>query len=123
MRATINNEEQSLYPGTFVYLNVFITDQLDFIMVPPQAILEDQLGKFVYTVDANNTAKRTSVNPAISARYYVSVSKGLKDGDKVLISGLVKVKEGRKLSPKDVTDTEGVVAIMKKHDLVPQEVK
>ena len=123
MRATINNKEQSIYPGTFVYVNVFITDKWDFIMVPPQAILEDQLGKFVYTVDANNTAKRTAVKPVISARYYISVSKGLKDGDRVLISGLVKVKEGRKLTPKDVTETEGVAAIMVKHNLVPQEVK
>jgi RND family efflux transporter MFP subunit len=123
MRATINNEDHSLYPGTFVYVNVFVTDKFDFIMVPPQAILEDQLGKFVYTVDTNNTAKRTAVKPVISARYYVSVSKGLKDGDKVLISGLVKVKEGRSLTPKDVTETEGVKAIMIKHDLVPQEVK
>lgn len=123
MRATINNEEHSLYPGTFVYVNVFITDQFNFTMVPPQAILEDQLGKFVYTVDANNTAKRTGVKPVISSRYYVSVSKGLKDGEKVVISGLVKVQEGRKLSPKDVTDTEGVAAMMIKHDLVPNEVK
>ena len=123
MRATINNENHSLYPGTFVYVNVFITDQFNFTMVPPQAILEDQLGKFVYTVDANSTAKRTVVKPVMSSRYYVSVSKGLKDGEKVVISGLVKVQEGRKLSPKDVTDTEGVAAIMIKHDLVPQEVK
>jgi len=123
MRATINNENHSLYPGTFVYVNVFITDQFNFTMVPPQAILEDQLGKFVYTVDANSTAKRTVVKPVMSSRYYVSVSKGLKDGEKVVISGLVKVQEGRKLSPKDVTDTEGVAAIMIKHDLVPHEVK
>jgi len=123
MRATINNEDHSIYPGTFVYVNIFVTDQFDFTMVPPQAILEDQLGKFVYTVDANNTAKRTAVKPVMSSRYYVSVSKGLKDGEKVVISGLVKVQEGRKLSPKDVTDTEGVAAIMIKHDLVPQEVK
>ena len=123
MRATINNEDHTIYPGTFVYVNVFITDQFDFTMVPPQAILEDQLGKFVYTVDVNNTAKRTAVKPVMSSRYYVSLSKGLKEGEKVVISGLVKVQEGRKLSPKDVTDTEGVAAIMIKHDLVPQEVK
>ena len=123
MRATINNEDHTIYPGTFVYVNVFITDQFDFTMVPPQAILEDQLGKFVYTVDANNTAKRTAVKPVMSSRYYVSLSKGLKEGEKVVISGLVKVQEGRKLSPKDVTDTEGVAAVMIKHDLVPQEVK
>lgn len=123
MRATLDNKEQTVYPGTFIYINVFITDQFDFVMIPPQSVLEDQLGKFVYTVDANNTAKRTSVKPVISSRYYTSVSKGLKDGDKVVVSGLVKVKEGRKLKTKDVTSTKGVSAVMKEHDLIPQEVK
>ena len=123
MRATIGNKDQSVYPGTFVYVNIFITDQLNFVMVPPQAILEDQLGKFVYTVDANNTAKRTSVKPALSARYYISISEGLKDGDRVVISGLVKVQDGRKLAPKDMTETKGIIAVMKEHDLIPEEVK
>jgi len=123
MRATINNKDNTVYPGTFVYINVFVTDKFKFIMIPPQAILEDQLGKYVYTVDANSTAQRTSVKPVMSSRYYTSVSKGLKHGDKVVISGLIKVQEGRKLKTEDVTDTQGVSAVIKKHDLLPQEVK
>lgn len=123
MRATLDNKEKSVYPGTFVYINIFVTDQFDFIMVPPQAILEDQLGKFVYTVDANNTAKRTSVTPGISSRYYTNISSGLKDGDKVVISGLVKIQDGRLLAPKDMTDTKGITAVMKEHNLIPQEVQ
>jgi RND family efflux transporter MFP subunit len=123
MRATIDNKDKSVYPGTFVYINIFVTDQFDFIMVPPQAILEDQLGKFVYTVDANNTAKRTSVTPGISSRYYTNISSGLKDNDKVVITGLVKIQDGRLLAPKDMTETKGITAIIKKHNLIPQEVQ
>lgn len=123
MRATLDNKDQSVYPGTFVYINIFITDQIAFIMVPPQAIFEDQLGKFVYTVDANNTAKRTSVTTALSSRYYVSISSGLKENDKVVISGLAKVKDGTLLRPKDMTETKGIEAVMKKHDLIPKEVQ
>ena len=123
MRATIDNEEKSVYPGTFVYINVFITDQFAFIMVPPQAILEDQLGKFVYTVDTNNTARRTSIKTALSSRHYVSISSGLKDNDKVVISGLVKIEDGRLLSPKDMSETKGIAAVMKEHNLIPEEVQ
>jgi len=123
MRATINNKSRSVYPGTFVYVNVFITDDIAFVMVPPQAVFEDQLGKFVYTVDANNTAKRSGVTTNLSARYYTSVAKGLHDGDRVVISGLMKVKEGRLLEPMDVTETKGILAVMKEHKLVPDEVK
>ncbi|MEN8147486.1 MAG: efflux RND transporter periplasmic adaptor subunit [Campylobacterota bacterium] len=123
MRATIDNRENAVYPGTFVYINIFVTDKFDFIMVPPQSIFEDQLGKFVYTVDADNTAKRTSITTNLTSRYYSSVSEGLKDGDVVVISGLMKVKDGRLLAPKDVTETKGIAAVMKEHDLIPEQAK
>ena len=122
MRATIENKDKSVYPGTFVYINLFVTDKYEFTMVPPQAILEDQLGKFVYTVDANSTAKRTSVKIGMGSRLYTDIKSGLKDGDKVVISGLVKVKEGRLLAPKDMTETKGALAIIKDNNLIPEEV-
>jgi RND family efflux transporter MFP subunit len=121
MRATIDNKDKTVYPGTFVYINVFITDKYKFSMVPPQAILEDQLGKFVYTVDANSTAKRTSVKIGMSSRLYANISSGLNDGDRVVISGLVKIQAGRLLAPKDMTETKGAIAIMKDNDLIPEE--
>ncbi len=123
MRATIENKDKTVYPGTFVYINIFVTDQIDFIMVPPQVIFEDQLGKFVYTVDANNTAKRTDVKTNLSTRYYTSISSGLKDKDKVVISGLMKVKPGRLLVTKDMTDTKGITAVMQELKLIPEEVQ
>lgn len=123
MRAILDNKDELVYPGTFVYLNMFITDQFDTIMVPPQSIQEDQLGLFVYTVDANSTAKRTSVRTNFGTRYYTSVSEGLKDGDVIVISGLMKVKEGRSIAPKNVTDTKGIAAVMKANNLIPDEVK
>ena len=91
-------------------------------MVPPQAIFEDQLGKFVYTVDKNNRAKRTSVKTSLSSRHYVSINSGLKDNDRVVISGLAQVKDGRSLVPKDMTKSKGIEAVMKKYDLIPKEV-
>jgi RND family efflux transporter MFP subunit len=121
MRATIDNKNHAVYPGTFVYVNLFITDQIDFIMVPPQALFEDQLGKYVYTVDANSTAKRTGVTTNLSSRYYTSIASGLKDGDRVVISGLMKVKEGRPLAPTDMTESKGILAVLKAHHLIPDE--
>jgi len=121
MRATIDNKDKSVYPGTFVYINIFVTDRYEFVLVPPQAILEDQLGKFVYTVDNNSTAKRTTIETGFSTRYYTSIYKGLKSGDRVVISGLVKIQNGRKLAPKDVTQSKGVEAILKEKDLIPEE--
>ena len=123
MRASIKNTGHTVYPGTFVYINIFVTDKFNFIMVPPQSIFEDQLGKFVYTVDVNKTAHRTGVETGMTSRYYTTIFSGLNDGDEVVISGLMKVKAGRALDAKDVTATKGIMAVMKDNNLIPEEVE
>ncbi len=123
MRAILDNKDEAVYPGTFVYINMFVTDKFNTIMVPPQSIQEDQLGKFVYTVDANSTAKRTSVRTSLGSRYYTSIPEGLKDGDIVVISGFMKVRNRSLLAPKNMTDTKGVTAVIKANNLIPDEVK
>ena len=119
MRATIENTGHAVYPGTFVYVNIFLTDKFNYIMVPPQAIFEDQLGHFVYTVDKDNKAQRTGIKTNFSSRYYVSISDGLKNGQQVVINGLMKLKPGRELNTTDVTETKGIMAVMKKNNLIP----
>ena len=123
MRATIDNVDNAVYPGTFVYINIFITDKFELIMVPPQTIFEDQLGKFVYTVDANNTARRTSVTTNLGSRYYISIENGLKEGDRVVISGLMKVKDGREVVATDMTATKGITAVLKENNMIPEQAK
>ena len=119
MRATIDNSGRNVYPGTFVYVNIFLTDKFNYIMVPPQAIFEDQLGRFVYTVDKDNKAQRTSVKTNFSSRYYVSIAEGLEDNQTVVINGLMKLKPGRDLNITDVTKSKGIMAVMKKNNLIP----
>lgn len=120
MRATIENKEGKVLPGTFVYINLFINDKYKFLMIPPEVIFNDQLGSFVYVVDGNSTIKRVDIESTYSSKYYVSISKGLKDGDKLIISALVKLKTGRKVTATDVTKTQGIKAILKKNNLIPE---
>ncbi|RLA76322.1 MAG: efflux RND transporter periplasmic adaptor subunit [Epsilonproteobacteria bacterium] len=121
MRATINNKQGKVLPGTFVYVNLFINDKYEFRMIPPEVILSDQLGKFIYVVDENSKVKRVDITTDYSTKYYVSVKDGLKDGDRVIVSALVKLRPGRRVTPKDVTDTQGIKAILKNNNLTPKE--
>ncbi len=120
MRATINNKENLVLPGTFVYINLFINDKYKFSMIPPEVILSDQLGKFIYVVGKDSKVKRIDIETNYETKYYVSVSKGLKDGDKVIVSALVKLKPGRKVEPTDVSETQGIKAILKNNNLIPK---
>jgi len=121
MRATIHNPDDKVLPGTFVYVNVFITDKHKFKMIPPEVIFNDQLGKYVYIVDKNSTVKRADIKTGYSTRYYVSVKEGLKDGDRVIISALMKLKPGRKVKATDVTKEQGIDAILEKNNLIPKK--
>jgi len=120
MRATINNKEGKVLPGTFVYVNLFINDKYKFLMIPPEVIFNDQLGNYVYIVDENSSVKRADITTNYSSKYYVSVRDGLKDGDKLIVSALVKLKPGLKVTPKDVTKTKGIQAILEKNKLIPK---
>lgn len=120
MRATIQNKEGNVLPGTFVYVNIFINDKYKFLMIPPEVIFNDQLGSFVYIVDENSKIKRANITSDYSSKYYVSITEGLKDGDRVIVSALVKLKEGREVEAIDSTLTDGIAAILEKNHLIPK---
>ena len=120
MRATIDNKEGKVLPGTFVYINLFINNKYEFLMIPPEVIFNDQLGSFVYIVDKNSTIKRADITTDYSSKYYVSVKDGLQDGDRLIVSALVKLKPGRKVTPTDTTQTQGIKAVLEKNNLIPE---
>ena len=119
MRATIKNPNTKVFPGTFVYINLFVNDKFKFLMVPPEVILNDQLGSYVYIADKDNKVKRVDIKTNYSNKYYVSVKEGLKDGDKLIVSALIKLKSGMSVKTTDVTKTHGIQAILKKNNLIP----
>ncbi len=121
MRATINNKKEKVLFGTFVYVNLFINDKYKFLMIPPEVIFSDQLGKYVFVVDENNKAKQVYIKTSYSTKYYVNVNEGLKDGDKVIVSSLVKLKNARAVNTTDTTEQNGIQAILKANNLIPKK--
>ena len=114
MRASVSNPEYKLMEGTFIYADIFLTDQISFLMVPPHVVLEDQQGGFIYVVDEKSQAKRINVKRGFEGRHYLEIKEGLDDGAQVIISSLTKLRPKITITAKDVTATKGVMAIMKK---------
>ena len=120
MRAQVANSDHSLLEGTFVYVEVMITDQASFMLIPPGVVQEDQQGSYVYVLDENNSAKRVNIKSGYESRYYMIVTEGLEGGEKVIISGFAKLRPGIPLDPKDVTETKGVKATLKKQGMMDE---
>ncbi len=121
MRAIVDNSEHSLLEGTFVYVNLFVTDRAEFLMLSPAAVQEDQQGSFVYVVDENGLAKRVDIMRGFETRNYLAVTQGLEGGENVILTGLAKIRPGAKVDPSDVTETKGIMAILKEQDMIPEK--
>jgi RND family efflux transporter MFP subunit len=121
MRAKIANSDYTLLEGTFVYVNVFLTDRKKFLMVPPAVVFEDQRGSFVYTLGEENKTVRTEVVRGFEGRSYLQITSGLEGGEKVVISSLPKLAPGIIVDPRDVTDSKGVMATLQQQGMIPSQ--
>ena len=100
MRAVIPNPEKTLLPGMYVTIDMFLTNVPDTLLIPEEAIGEDQGGAFVFVVDENNTVQQKTISVSYNYKGMRVVKKGLKAGEQVITQGLQKVRTGMKVQPK-----------------------
>lgn len=95
LRALFPNPQHMLLPGMFVRARIDEGTQPDAILVPQQGITRTPRGDATVLVvnEKNQVESRTVVAPqAIGDRWLIT--EGLKNGDRVIISGLQKVRPG-----------------------------
>jgi membrane fusion protein (multidrug efflux system) len=70
------------------------------IAIPRSAVLADQEGDYVFVVGADSKAEQRRVQLARSSTPAVAiVATGLKDGEKVIVEGIQRVRAGQAVSP------------------------
>ena len=95
LRALFPTPQHMLLPGMFVRARIDEGTQPDAILVPQQGVTRTPRGDATVLVvnDKNQVESRTVVAPqAIGDRWLIT--EGLKNGDRVIISGLQKVRPG-----------------------------
>ncbi|WP_136798618.1 efflux RND transporter periplasmic adaptor subunit [Desulfosediminicola ganghwensis] len=119
MRASVANPDHSVLEGTFVYIEVMVTDQVSFLVVPPAAVHEDQRSSFLYIVGEESRIKRVDVRKGYESRHYTIITEGLQGGEQVIVSGFAKLQPNRKVEVTDATDTKGIQAYLKEQNMLP----
>lgn len=95
LRAIFPNPKHLLLPGMFVRARIDEGVQPDAILVPQQGVTRTPRGDATVLVvnDKNQVESRTVVAPqAIGDRWLIT--EGLKNGDRVIVSGLQKARPG-----------------------------
>jgi membrane fusion protein (multidrug efflux system) len=100
VRAVFPNPAGALRPGQYAKIRVQKTSKSKKPVVPQVALLDVQGQKMAYVVGEDNVVQSKPVTTGQRSGAYIVVEKGLKPGDKVVASGLQKVRPGMQVTPK-----------------------
>jgi multidrug efflux system membrane fusion protein len=98
-RVTIANPDFALLPGQYVRARLHIRDEPDALMAPMAALGSSQTGKFVYVVGEGERAEQRPLTLGATDGEFVSVVKGLKEGERVIVGNLQKIGPGSPVKP------------------------
>ena len=99
MRATFSNAERVLRSGGTGSV-LMPNNQKGAIVIPQKATYEIQNKKFVYVVDSKNKVQSREIEVLVQndGQNYV-VSSGLKAGERIVVDGVNKLKNGMDIKP------------------------
>ncbi|MGX5802405.1 efflux RND transporter periplasmic adaptor subunit [Bradyrhizobium sp. Arg314] len=93
-RASIPNPDLSLWPGQYVNVVLEAGTMPQMTSVPTVAVQPSQKGPFVYVVKPDNTVEMRPVQVALTEGQNSAISGGLKSGEKVVVEGQTRLKNG-----------------------------
>ncbi|HWN50321.1 MAG TPA: MdtA/MuxA family multidrug efflux RND transporter periplasmic adaptor subunit [Xanthobacteraceae bacterium] len=101
LRAEFANEDSSLFPNQFVNVQLLIDTLHNTTVVPTSAIQRGAPGTFVYLVNADNTVTVKPVTLGPSSAERIEIQSGLTPGDRVVVDGADKLRNGAKVVPRN----------------------
>lgn len=93
-RASVPNADLSLWPGQYVNVLLEAGTMPGMTSVPTVAVQPSQKGPFVYVVKPDNTVEMRPVSVAMSTGANSAISQGLKSGERVVVEGQTRLKNG-----------------------------
>lgn len=99
MRGILENKDYALLPGLFVQARIALSKPTPQLMVPSVAIMADQIGSYVYTVDSNDTVLLTRITTGSTEDNMTVALTGLKADDLVIVNGIQNASPGAKVIP------------------------
>jgi multidrug efflux system membrane fusion protein len=100
LKATFDNQDNSLWPGQFADVVVTLAVQPDLTVAPSQAIQTGQQGQYVYVVRSDMTVESRPVTLGRTLDGDAIVEKGLQPGETVVTDGQLRLVPGARVQVK-----------------------
>jgi membrane fusion protein (multidrug efflux system) len=116
IRAAFDNPNEILTNGNSGIIRLPI-EYKDAIVVPQSATFEQQKDIMVFTVDQDNKVKSSIIKVQGTVGNLYVVESGIKEGDKLIVSGVGKLRAGMAITPQDTPFEEAIkpVAVLFKN--------
>jgi len=94
LKAEFDNADGALWPGEFVMAQLLLRTDAKVLTVPSTAVQRGPNGLYVYVVKSDNTAELRPVEADRLEQAIAVISSGLDEGERVVVSGHLKVQPG-----------------------------
>ncbi len=98
LRAMFPNTDNRLFPQQFVNAHLLVQTLKGVVVAPQAAVQQGAPGTFVYLVKPDNTVGIQVVKTGVTDGGNVQVTDGLKAGDKVVVDGLDRLRDGARIT-------------------------
>ena len=88
-----------LVDGQLVTAVLEDVEPTEALSVPRAAVLADQEGDYVYVVGKDNKAEKRRVKLGQSTPAFAAITKGLTEGENVVVDGIQRVRPGQPVAP------------------------
>jgi RND family efflux transporter MFP subunit len=102
-RAVFDNPTHVLLPGLFVRVRIPTGTIDNALLVPKVALGADQSGRYLLVVNKDNVVEQRNVEIGSVEGALRVIEKGIKAGDRVIVSGLQRAVPGQKVEPVEAT--------------------
>jgi multidrug efflux system membrane fusion protein len=106
-RAQFANEAKTLYPNQFVNIQLLVDTHKGVTVMPTAGVQRGVPGTFVYLVNADGTVSVRKIVLGATDGERVEVSSGLVPGDRIVVDGADKLRDGAKINVRTETNTSG----------------
>jgi membrane fusion protein (multidrug efflux system) len=106
VRAAFPNPGNVLRPGQYARIRAVTDVRKNALLVPQRAVSELQGIYQVGVVDAENKVDIRNVKPGPQYRDMWVIDSGLQPGDKVVVDGLQRLRDGMTVNPSPYQDTQ-----------------
>ncbi len=103
VRAVFDNPGGRLIPGQFARIRLGQAEAQERLTISERAVGTDQDKKFVFVVAADNTVSYRQIELGAAVDGQRIVETGLEAGDRIVVSGLQRIRPGAVVAPQEQT--------------------